>query len=937
MRLLELRLQAFESYLDEQTVDFSRFAPDSIYLIDGETGAGKTTLFQAILFALYGQVVDRDHMKPEELRTIGAPDDIHTRVTLVFESQGQVYTVERKPAQTVSKARGTGTTTKPAEAILYRGQGAEKEIICSGFGAVNSYIQNNLIHLNCDQFQKVVLIPQGEFRQVLVDSSSNRQDIYREIFHTQLYDRFATIIKDRANEAKRKVDDDVKLASTTMAGFNVSLDPDNIDAGEIKRLSAVDVPYVERKTFLNKIQSAYSNKYNELRALADYKGKEVNELTGEKNHREEYDRATREVSEANAQIAKCSEGVMAAEKQDQFLKSRQPEIDQCKKDVADIKARIGNYNIRDSIRTNLNSTDQELKDLRSTLIDRQSKSAGIENRITSLQVELSNIPTDLTERLKRIMEEKSQAELLTELCKRMKSARASLDELGEQCEERQGELEKASENFEAQKAEFDRIYRGYVNGTAAQLAADLSDGFPCPVCGSKTHPNPAVTSGPSVSSEDLRQAQEKLTDASDCVSECRTRLDESKKRKDEAQRELIENLSAYGATDYDSLSAAIIKLQRQATSRASASAEAEKTIQAQIDRKAEIEKDIRTLEDEKAKISNEIAAAQANIASLTSRLAELQKQEADILEKLPPYATVDDASRAVDEMEKKIAEQDRCIANNDEKLKEHKENLARAEGEKKSSQKIVDSYSGRVPREIQELNDIITKLSREGEELNDKARGTWSVVEECGRVLGQLKTIEDRAGALTRTAERLGRLAGIFAGTSSQGGGKTGLENFVLARYLDLVLDKANMRLRPMTDGQFSLVRAKEARDNRSQSGLDIDVLDYREGKTRNAATLSGGESFMASLALALGLADEVSEEAGGTRVECMFIDEGFGTLDSGRLSNLLEVLYQQTAKQGKVSVGLISHVDELARLIPDRIEVKKDAEGHSHAQVKRA
>lgn len=935
MRPIKLKIRAFQSYLDETEIDFSEFDPNSIFLIDGKTGAGKSTLFQAMFFALYGVPVD-SNLKSFELRSLDAPDDVETKVEFTFESQGKTYRVERTPRQKLKKKRGEGTTDYYPTAFLYLIDASGEKLLKSSHETVTDYIQKELLHLTGDQFQSVVLIPQGAFRKVLVDPTDSRCEIYREIFHTDLYKKLVDKMKQRADKANTELGDSKNRIDSEFASLNLSIDPASPFIERHKGLSAPSSAFSDRIDLLNEAHNWYRNLESDADAEVKTLSDKQRELDSSIAQKTQFDNWVEEKAYAENKIDELTNSVNYYSDLLNKREAQKPEIDEKRNRGAAIQARMGDYNRIESLQKTLeqNRTDfKALTDRKSHNDEELKKEEKIFEDATNSRAAITEDPVRALTSLQGQFEE---VQNLNNLVAEAGSLIAQIDEIDERLGEAQGERLRAQEENDRRSQEFSDIWARFIESSSAILAEELENGKPCPVCGGIDHPHPAIRTSDTVTSAQVDEAREKLNESGKALSAADQKLKNVEAEKQKLLDQAADKLRDYGAKadDLNSIRSAHMEVKKEASKRGNA-------LELEQSRINDLDQQIKELDSTIKSSREQVDKLRAEQSLLDTQIANTDKEgirlNGDIndLKKTLPYPTRDEANQETEQLRKEIEDFDRVLKNVHEKLSESSSDLAKNQGTLQTLEKNINL----LPANVQSIDlDDLKKQQKDVEDQLKEAKAAQTIahdtLRECDRVKRDLEAEVKVSDAKQKETDRLKDLYNILAGQLSVEGGKMDIETFVQTRFLDAVLVRANKTLSKITNGRYRLERSTGVIDGRKSTGLDINAFDYYQGKGRRVDSLSGGESFQASLALALGLADIVSEQAGATRIECMFIDEGFGSLDSESLNALIPVLSVQTAKNGQVMVGIISHVEELRQQIRNRIEVKQDALGHSTARI---
>jgi exonuclease SbcC len=920
MKPLKLTMQAFGPYAGEQVIDFAAL-DHGLFLLTGPTGSGKTSVFDALKYALFGQMSDVER-RPEGMRSQHAQEDVETYVELDFEQDGHAYHIRRKPEQVRLKKRGQGTTTAAAEVEFSCTDNADSPVL-TRVGDVNKKVEE-VLGIDAEQFSRICMIAQGDFSSVLNASSAERESIFRRIFGTEIYQDFQESLKRSLSGASYELDQkkhDVEInverldVPETDSSFERYCElksmPDwmlrasefsDIASGVLEERRKKSLHDTEERAALSKELDEVKNKLGQAQARQNLQKTLSEARTWIDEHTSQIEQAKTAFDEQEAQV----EGWQEYKAETDQLRSTLPSYENLtktqgeRKTLADKLAATEKGLAEDAASLDeLSSESEKLNVERTGLSDLEVKAAHLE----ALDADLARLDRDL----------------------------AAVEQLVERRDSQEVELQKKKEDYEKADAEckvaddaHDYAFRSYNRQIAGILARDLEDGIPCPVCGATEHPHLAQAEDDAPSKEEVERlekraqdARKKLSSAGEELSTAREALkatdqqlaDAAKPFSDKAQGELSEQIGQARSRLEDEK--AHLGAQR-------ADLDASRERLGQIDEllKAQGEKS-EQLTERIGKAKDDRSNFKADLSALDERIKGLQAQlEFESAEELQRELSTRDKV-----LERARAEYGRAKAENErlqKELTEHKSAVATCQGELEGIQE-VDS----APLE-QRRAALEEQLEQLGERLQEHAIAINTLEEVSAGLRGLASELEE----LQRDYEGLARMSNLANGTASGRLGRVSFETYVQGVYFDRVLHAANERLEVMSESRYALVRAKQPRDMRSKAGLDLDVLDRYTGLRRSASTLSGGETFMASLSLALGFSDVIQQEAGGVHIDAMFIDEGFGTLDDESCQMAVDVL-SRLGDDNRL-VGVISHVDLLKEHIPRRIEVVKTSHGSS-------
>ena len=909
MRPIRLSLQYFGSYTDKQTIDFDLLGTKGLYLITGDTGSGKTTIFDAILYALYGSMSGEYRSKDTTiLRSTMAQETDKTEVELVFEFNGIHYTITRWMEYMQPKKRGSGFTEGKAGATM-SWHGCLTPI--SGTKEVSAKILE-ILGISRDQFSQIAMIAQGDFMKLLMANTEDRIGLFRKIFRTENYKALQERISKEFKDEYQRLSDE-KVSINAIIGM-VQCDED----------SPLRVQLYQAKD--NKVFTPVSVMIESIQNILKEDQGKKEELTQQRNAQQEIIDACNKnigIIDSHADSAKqlpveqdklkdLTE-VQKPEKEQAFNTAKKAEsrIEELTKQANQLEGTLGDYEALTEWKRKLSSASRTLEDINRP----QGRKAQNEQSFSDLDDKRKKL-TDEQISLGNPDNEKTKIENDLKALKQYQQDLSNLSKKRGQLTTEQNTFKTLKEKATDAENEWNRMTNLFYSAQAGILAEILEEGKPCPVCGSTHHPVKAQKAKDVPSEEELNQQESKakeLRNKSNEQSNKCSGLIETIQNEEERFTKLGWSIDE---AELATLPIRIANLESQ-IKELSAKVSRLKLIPGlieQLDTKRENllkEKDAITKEETNAK--NDIKTANEQIADLQKRctyvdenaarraIADLRKQAEEL------QTTID---KAQGEFQKVLNE----IENVKVTIKTHEDNLKNVvtlnkDDESEKLQKAQTTFDAITPS----INTIV------GRENNNR-----NALRQLQLKATQLEQIEKRYQWLkTLNDTVLGQLSGKE---------KIMLETYILSTYFERIIRKANLRLLKMTNNQYELRRKQDAVNNRQQTGLDLDIVDHHNGKIRTVKSLSGGESFMASLSLALGLSDEIQSSCGGIHLDTMFVDEGFGSLDEeSRI--LARNTLQKLSQEGNRLIGVISHVPEL-KAIERQIQVYKDHNGVSTAEV---
>ena len=918
MRPLKLTFSAFGPYAHLQELPLEDLGSSGLYLITGDTGAGKTTIFDAITFALFGEA-SGDSREPGMLRSKYAAPETPTFVELTFSYDGKTYTVRRNPEYERAKSRGTGTTKQSADAELILPDGRT----VTKLREVDKAIRD-ILGITREQFSQVAMISQGEFRKLLQAGTPERQKIFRDIFGTGRYQQ----LQDRLKAETAQVRDQREQASFSIRQYLGGIDwaEGSLLAGDARKAREGQLPMQEVLTvfegLLQEDEAAQEKLLLEQTAL-DAASEELTARSTQALARQKTKnnilRGEGALEKQNALVAQAQTALAQAREQ----AAHREDLEQS---IAALRLQLPAYDALEKVAGDLRRKEQELSAL-------QREQTALEKTVDSLQRELSALKQE------RITLEGAgaEAEKLTARRDQQERKRTAFRDLLRELRDldRQEALlvqkQKAyislAAQAEALKDRYEALYRAFLDEQAGLMAKALVSGTPCPVCGSTEHPRLAPLSDAAPTEDAVKQAK-------NIAEHARAEMDTASK---EAGRQ-----QGITAATQKSLEGKLAELlpDTALTAAAGPAREQEKALEDDILALTHQISLAKGREKRRLELDSLIPGKEQTLRARETALSQGKEALASLT------ATAQELSRQLDEQKKSLplpgkAQAMAALSQQEQRLRDLQQALADAESDLSArNEKLVEIRSA-----LEQLRAQLAELPEEDLEALDAQR--QEVAQRKHRLTEAQKAIHTRITANTaarknilsqgaRLEELDTRYSWMKALSETACGNLTGkekimLETYIQTTYFDRILDRANLRLRKMSGGQYDL-RRRQSSSFRTQSGLELDIVDHVNGTTRSVNTLSGGEAFLASLALALGLSDEVQMST-GIRLDTLFVDEGFGSLDSEALTKAYSTLAGLT--EGDRLVGIISHVAELKERIDKQIVVTKQKLGGSSAQVR--
>ena len=857
-------MRAFGPYAGETVIDFEKLQGRHLFLICGPTGAGKTTILDAMCYALYGKTSgDRTG---EKMRSDYADSSERTEVIFDFMLGDKTYRATRSPAQMVDKKRGSGQTLAAMQASLSELEDG-KEINTLRTGIEEA--AGKLIGLNADQFCQVILLPQGDFRKLLVAKADEREAILKQLFKTQRFSEFKDRLKDRLDAKVREK--------------------------------------MEKQTREDQIlSSSGATDEKQLSQMVEEAEKSLQEAVETTRKQEKESNEFREVYQKETALMGHFTELEKALKQDAALKNEEGRMKEMEASLSLIRSarELAPYFVQlDGITREGKQEAVKLKTARADMKTYSKLNETLEKRIQELDAMKEKREEERKTALK-MQDLVPKAKLYGAAVQALKNAQNALSRAEEETKRLQAAAEAARKARDEQKEKADAVRKSYIEGQAFLLAEGLEDGVPCPVCGAIHHPAPARGGDNVAKAEDVERAQKEYERASAAYDRANDTKEKhstgayakamSDHAKADAQMKTLEEIpEAYRDPKY---------------------LEAESTRLLTDIRKWEQDKETAAAQLRKA--GADLSASQAACRNAEERREELVKKYRET-ESVLKEASDKAGFQSLDECKEWYKKKD-----TEESVRK---TLEQYRADRKSTEERIkaeeQATAGKERPDMQALNEKSKALQDQLKKASERAAALKERTETLQKAVSDARAIEKELEDLRKEE---GLIRGLYDLTSGKKTRIT-LERYVLGTLLDDVANAANLRLLSMSRRRYSLHRMTDE-SGLGKGGLSLEVSDSFTGRSRPANTLSGGETFLASLSLALGLADVVQSRQGGVRLDTMFIDEGFGTLDPDSLNSAMNTLIdlQNTGRM----VGIISHVPELEERIDARLRVTPAEKG---------
>lgn len=879
MKPIRLKFAAFGPYAEEQTIEFDKLCESGLFLIHGETGSGKTVILDALTYALYGESSGGIRGGLASMRCQFADEKTETYTEFTFEAHSQIYTFSRR-LKAVHKRSGD-IEYNPVQTVLLRNaDGTDEPLFENPKSSLVRAEAQRIIGLDYEQFRQIIILPQGQFEKLLVADSGAKEQILSTLFSAQRWDRVSAYLIEKAREEKSALSE-LESQISHIYEENSCESTEDMNALCEKLKSDVSALEQEKENCAKEYKSA-SDAYDKTKELFDAyeRRRTLNEKLNALEQRAD------EINGLSS-LLRHAENALKSKPVYDILVSAQNSAEQRKRalDIAEKSAETAQTEF------------ETAKEKHDSLNKRTEEIALLEKRVSKLE-NLREIYSSIT----------TAAEKTDEADKTKKKAEKKLAKL----EDEHSELSEERSQLEEKQA---RLYEEYIlmfrsSDVAERLASELEDGAPCPVCGSLTHPKKAVSCG-GVSADELSDKQDEIDKASDALKSVKQRLSSFDETLAAARAQLQSAAEEYTrrVAEYNAL-----------TESADDEFESEKALNDEINRiskeisnfRADLDKAAAALDGARTELSAQQAqlkAAQTEYEGAEKTLAdketifkeELRKYGFDGSEEFEEYLI---SAERIDEIRADVTEYESDIA------------------AVRKSLALADS----APEERPDIDGSLEKRETAHEKY-EKASNALAVAqgdaERCEKQIKKLKRLESKREKQHEHCAKISAFAEAVAGSKG-----ISLKRYVLGVMLSAVTAEANRMLKNVHGGRYRLYRRAEMNSKAKKLGLGLEVFDSYSGKRRDVSTLSGGEKFLVSLALSIGLSSTVQTQSGGIRTDAMFIDEGFGTLDSGSVADALDIL--SGLRRADSVIGIISHIPALRENIHACIEVTKQRTGSS-------
>lgn len=1034
-------MQNFGPYEDE-TIDFNKLDQTPVFLIAGNTGSGKTTIFDAITFALFGEGITQDR-DPASLRSDFADFDSPTRVELTFEHQGKKYVIARQPKQTLNKQRGSGQKVYEAKGTLSFFKDDKKVNEIKRISEITGNIER-ILQLTRQQFVQIVLLPQGDFRKFLAASSSDKETLLRNIFHTDIYRRWSDALNAKlrdmnanAKQWQQAIQDNLasvdwvdaptdiqaqstenqiqalkaqqKVAKADLAALKAKVDDaqDQITK-QSSKINADEQMNTQIKELENKRQAL--TQLSAKKADYDKLKQGIDQLTWAKDLKPKYDhfqelQAT--IQNFQAKLATVTNELADHKVAQKTAEKTQRTLQDKQRAQAELKDRI-------PVLTKQRQSFKKAADLAQSLSDSEGRLADLKKQLTAtnqsmadLQQQTAQIDADLKQRDPL----KDRRYLLKQTSDQLTNYKQQLKDLWHQNTENQNleaqvsaaktALLTAKKQVAATQTNYDDLRNDWLQNQIMNLVDQLKDGTPCPVCGSLDHPAPAhVVDVRTVSNAQMKAAQNQLQAVKDTATQQESQLANQTAQLTKQTQQFQTTFAALIAefeerkiteNPISDLQSAVQVIKNQINQNQRAISDIDDQLQeladkaekqdhikqqlsALMEKSTNLNSELQTNEKDLAKTKGTLETIQADLPAEFKDLSTLDTYLTEITDSVQHYENAVKANNQdLNQISNQISESNATIKGLNQNIKDNQQKLTAvqelitnaiqkqfgtAEWSKfescleqlshladyqqqakdyqqqvQSAKVAIETYEKNIgdhkPVDLEAERAKLAQLTQVRDDLNAESK-----VQNNRYILNgnSLKQINKSYKDIHNQQEKLTQLEQLVSTVTGNNDAKLGLERYVLRAQLAEILNVANEHLKQLSSGRYHLLLHKESGTYQKDTGLEIDVYDDTVGETRSVHTLSGGESFIVALSLALALGEVIQNEAGGISIDTLFVDEGFGSLDQSSLATAMAAL--ENIESSNRTIGIISHVAMLKDSIPCQIQVQTVGQGKSAVKM---
>ncbi len=926
MRPVALTMYGFGPFVTETTVEFNKLGTKGIFLVTGTTGAGKTSIFDAILYALYGKA-SGENRDVSMLKTLGLPDGEMPYVKFEFEAKNNNYEITRNLPYKRKAKKGDGFTDEDSYAsISCNGSLIKSAKVTSRSDEVSDEVEK-ILGVNYKQYKMLSILPQGEFERFLLASTDERKVILQKLFDVSIYSKFQAAVQDKYSELYGKTKDHKEAKKRYLS--NLICKEDNplyeqfVLAKDDKLTDEKMVALIEEIIIDDKNQSS---KYDADKKLLNGELTVINQEIGKAEQLEKNRKSLADVREKLALLKEAEKTKIEVKNTADTDYKRKPGID---KEVGVLEGSLEDYRNLSKLRVDKTSFEksvndslknvEELSKKEQELLDKEKKAR---ETIDSLEKAGENV-ANYNQEIEKIDALNSQLDDLKKKVSEVVSASKTLKIKQEALVEKTKEREQASSYYTC-------LSNKFILAQAGIMAQSLKPDEACPVCGSLSHPNPASMASDAPTEDEVNAAQseydcvnKELGDAKSAAEVAKSQYENQSKNLSEIFGTLFEEQIDYSSSEWNA--EATLKIDTRKKSVASEKKDLEAKIALEEDNvrlRERLKKSLPSIAEQIKSVSESIQKENSNISQKKGEIEQISNQIKSLESKLS-YESEAEVNKVITEKKRESEKLQHALDAANKAYNDCVSEISSCEGQITSLEKSIrdagEIDSGKLLEKQKAVQDKITEI----EEKSQSIDGRININEAC------LNSIKEEINAVADINKQLMVIEPVAKTMNGAllGKEKVELETYVLQRFFGKIVRRANIRLKEMTNGNYEL-KVSPSHNKSSKTGLELSIIDYfsTDGLERDVHSLSGGEKFKAALSLALGMSDEISATTGGIKLDSLFIDEGFGSLDKESLESAIRIINQLT--DGDVLVGIISHVDILKERINKQIVVTKQKTG---------
>ena len=918
MRPLHLTMSAFGPYAGRISLNLESLGTSGLYLVTGDTGAGKTTIFDAICFALYG-ASSGGTRQPSMLRSKYARPDMPTEVELVFAYRNEIYQIRRNPEYDRPRIRGTGMTREAAGAELVMPDGR----VIGKLSDVNEEIRT-LLGVDKEQFTQIAMIAQGQFLKLLLANTTERQTIFRSLFKTGIYE----LIYSRLRHDMSELEAERNRLNAAMEQIcqDISCDEYSIHYEEAEKARKREMPLQEIFPLLKSVAEEDEKRLFEMNSAEGNLELQREELRKILARLEAQEKAENQMDSAKTALNDIEPILPQLRSEMEQAQSRLSEVEKNAAKLSGIERELAEFDTLEEKQEEFKAQKDQCKAEKDEIEKNSELLSELQGEIEQNKKELSGL-TETGSALEKIKARGNELEQRKKRIEGFQSEAGRIENLQRRLTAQQDKLKMAESRAAEERKRAENMRHTFNLEQAGLMASQLTDGEPCPVCGSRIHPQLASASVDAPTELQVKAAEKKAeearSDANTCANETAAVLGEIKSARESLERQM----DSYFGTVPEDIVAYLSAEQLRVSGESEQNKEEMLKLEAQNKRRSVLEQVIPQQEEKEHSMLQKLTEGKEQLARDEARMNEIIREGKEIRAKLNYKSKAEALSIKI-----QLESENDTIRRTAETTKTAFDSALLQETNLKA--RITELSGLLADRMDGNKNDIQTSLNQNASEKNAIADARQKVQMRISQNNRAMKRLQEKAEQLSLFDNRWRWMQSLYqtAGGTISGKEKIMLETYVQTTFFDEILQRANLHFLRMTDNQYELVRRRTPVNQRSQSGLEMDVIDHWNGSTRGVQTLSGGESFLASLALALGLSEEISCQASGVQMDALFVDEGFGSLDEDALEKAMAAL--QSLTEGNRLVGIISHVAELRRELDRQILVTKVPGGGSRAEI---